>query len=87
VSIGIVFALLVVTVSKMSSDKFVLPIACERCGHLEALPTAYAAQANDDVARRAGLCPACGHGWFVPVRNDQIIIRRKRDRRGTARNK
>jgi DNA-directed RNA polymerase subunit RPC12/RpoP len=68
----------------MSSDKFVLPIACERCGHLEAPLAAHAAQANDG-ARRAGLCPVCGHRWFVPVKSDQITVRRKPDRRTSAR--
>ena len=72
----------------MSSKKFsdgVLPIVCERCGHLEATRTANVAQADDDAAGRAGRCPTCGHGWFVPVRSDQIIVRRKPDRRATAR--
>ena len=84
-SIGIVLALWVGSLQKMSSDKSVLPLACERCGHLEKTPAAQAAQANDSTARTAGRCPACGHGWFVPVRSDQITLRRKPDRRGTAR--
>ncbi|HUQ89755.1 MAG TPA: hypothetical protein VM096_19490 [Vicinamibacterales bacterium] len=70
----------------MSSSKLPdsgMPIVCERCGSLVATP-AYAAQA-DDSAERAGRCPACGHGWFVPLPSGQIIVRRKPDRRATPR--
>jgi len=70
--------------SQKSSDG-VPPIACERCGHREATPFAHLEQAADDTARRAGRCPMCGHGWFVPVKSDQLTLRRKRDRRTTAR--
>jgi len=63
-----------------------VPIVCERCG-LEATPAADLAKAEDNTARRAGRCPACGHGWFVTVRNDQITVRRKPDRRRASRDK
>jgi ribosomal protein L37E len=71
----------------MSSDKSVMPIVCERCGHLELTRAAEAAQANDNTARRVGKCPACGHGWSVPTRSEQITVRRKPDRRRIPRDK
>jgi lysyl-tRNA synthetase class I len=85
---GTVLALLL-SVSKLSSNKFsgvALSIVCERCGQLQGR-AAEVAPAGDNSARRDARCHACGHDPTVPVRTDEIKLRRKPDRRAAARDK
>jgi hypothetical protein len=65
----------------------VFPIACERCGERAVIPTAVRVHGDGRSVEHAVRCAVCHHGWFVPVPNEPVTLRRKPDRRAVARDR